>query len=540
MKKNIVYYKSSENMNEIENETIDLIITSPPYFNIKDYSKDGKQLKKHSKINKQDVGSKKDYIEYIQNLLKIWKECYRVLKPNGKLCINVPLLPMVKKEYSTHENRHIFDLQSDIQKSILSNLDLFLYDIYIWNRKNSTKKIMFGSYPYPNNFYNQNIIEFITIFVKPGKRDKISKEIKEKSKLSKNEWVKFTKQIWDIPIPNKSDLAFGEHSAIMPEEIPYRLIKMFSFVGDTILDPFSGSGTTLKIAKELNRNYIGYELYKNYENVINQKLNQKQNEIKILKNPINKIIAKDVFKALLEIQDESIDLIIADPPYNLSVANWDTFESEEKFFEFSKKWIEQSIKKLKLGGSFYFFNNARNSAKLLEFFEDCGLIFKNWIVWYKKDGFSSNKKKFNNAQETILFFTKGNKYTFNTDDIRVPYESKDRIYAAKKTGITKNGKKWFPNEKGKLCTDVWEIVSERHKNKINGKLTKQIHPTIKPEELIERIIKASSNKQDIVLDLFSGTGTTSFVCLKNDRKFIAIENDKNYVKIINERLKNVK
>ena len=315
---------------------------------------------------------------------------------------------------------------------------------------------------------------------------------------------------------------------------------MFSFVGDTILDPFSGSGTTLKIAKELNRNYIGYELYKNYENVINQKLNQKQNEIKILKNPINKIIAKDVFKALLEIQDESIDLIIADPPYNLSVANWDTFESEEKFFEFSKKWIEQSIKKLKLGGSFYFFNNARNSAKLLEFFEDCGLIFKNWIVWYKKDGFSSNKKKFNNAQETILFFTKGNKYTFNTDDIRVPYESKDRIYAAKKTGITKNGKKWFPNEKGKLCTDVWEIVSERHKNKINGKLTKQIHPTIKPEELIERIIKASSNKQDIVLDLFSGTGTTSFVCLKNDRKFIAIENDKNYVKIINERLKNVK
>ena len=140
-------------------------------------------------------------------------------------------------------------------------------------RTNSTKKLMFGSYPYPRNFYAQNTTEFISIFVKDGKpRNDISQEIKEESKLSQEEWVTFTKQIWDIPVPNKSDSAFGKHSALMPEAIPYRLIKMFSFVGDLVLDPFAGSGTTLKVAKELKRNFVGYEIYEHYKSVIEEKL----------------------------------------------------------------------------------------------------------------------------------------------------------------------------------------------------------------------------------------------------------------------------
>ena len=164
-------------------------------------------------------------------------------------------------------------MQSDIQHSILERTKLFLLDMYIWNRTNSTKKLMFGSYPYPRNFYAQNTTEFITIFVKDGKpRNDISQEIKEESKLSQDEWVNFTKQIWDIPVPNKSDSAFGKHSALMPEAIPYRLIKMFSFVGDLVLDPFAGSGTTLKVAKELKRNFVGYEIYEHYKSVIEEKL----------------------------------------------------------------------------------------------------------------------------------------------------------------------------------------------------------------------------------------------------------------------------
>lgn len=273
-KLNVVYYKSSTNMKEVSDNSIDLIVTSPPYFNIKDYSMDGHQEITHSVVNKKDIGNLDSFDKYIKELVHVWKESERVLKPNGKLCINVPLLPMLKKDYNTHYNRHIFDLQSSIQNSILTQTNLYLMDIYIWNRTNPTKSLMFGSYPYPRNFYAQNTIEFITIYVKDGKPlNNVPIENKEASKLTQDEWVTCTKQVWDIPIPNKGDLAFGKHSAIMPEEIVKRCVSLYSFVGDTVLDPFAGSGTTLKVAKEYGRNYIGYELYENYKELIDEKVN---------------------------------------------------------------------------------------------------------------------------------------------------------------------------------------------------------------------------------------------------------------------------
>lgn len=273
MELNTVYYKSSTEMNELDDNSIDLIVTSPPYFNIKDYSKDGYQKEQHSASNYQDLGAYESFEKYIDALLNVWKECERVLQPNGKLCINVPLLPMIKREYSTHYTRDIFDIQSSIQQSILNNTGLYLMDIYIWNRTNSSKKLMFGSYPYPRNFYAQNTTEFIAVYVKDGNPKKTSQEIRDKSALSLTEWVNFTKQIWDIPIPSKNDMAFGRHSAIMPEEIPYRCIKLFSCVDDVVLDPFAGSGTTLRVAKQLDRNYIGYEIYENYKSLIDEKIN---------------------------------------------------------------------------------------------------------------------------------------------------------------------------------------------------------------------------------------------------------------------------
>ena len=184
-------------------------------------------------------------------------------------------MPMVKSVFSTHYNRHIFDLNSDIQHSILyrENTKMFLYDLYIWNRTNTTKNLMFGSYPYPRNFYTQNTSEFICVYVKDGiPINNMKKEIKEASKLSQKEWIEMTKQIWDIPIPNKKDIAFGEHSAIMPEEIVRRCVKLFTFIEDVVLDPFAGSGTTLKVAKELQRNYVGYEIMENYKTIIDKKI----------------------------------------------------------------------------------------------------------------------------------------------------------------------------------------------------------------------------------------------------------------------------
>jgi DNA modification methylase len=272
---NKVFYKNAQKMSAVPDACVDLVVTSPPYFNVKDYSKDGYQEVQKNQKKKKQIGDIGDYQKFISELLKVWVECERVLKPNGKLIINTPLMPMKKSDYNSHYNRHIFDLNSDIQQSLIyrKNTEMFLYDTYIWNRKNTTKKLMFGSYPNPRNFYAQNTSEFVTVYVKDGKlKENISKTRKKKSELTQDEWVEFTKQIWTIAIPNKGDLAFGDHSALMPEEIVRRCVRLFTFEGDVVLDPFTGSGTTLKVAKELKRKYIGYEIVKDYEDIITKKL----------------------------------------------------------------------------------------------------------------------------------------------------------------------------------------------------------------------------------------------------------------------------
>ena len=140
---------------------------------------------------------------------------------------------------------------------------------------------MFGSYPYPRNFYAQNTSEFITVYVKDGDSiNNLPKKIKEASKLTEKEWVDYTKQIWRIPIPGKNDIAFGDHSAIMPEEIVNRCVRLFTYVGDVVMDPLAGSGTTLKVAREEGRNFIGYEVMSTYKTVIEKKLKLAEKKFK--------------------------------------------------------------------------------------------------------------------------------------------------------------------------------------------------------------------------------------------------------------------
>jgi site-specific DNA-methyltransferase (cytosine-N4-specific) len=285
-------------MSELPDESVNLIVTSPPYFNVKDYSKDGYQKESISDKEDGQIGDINDYSVFINSLLPIWEECFRVLKPNGKMVINTPLMPMIKKDYSTHYNRDIFNINSDIEHSILNNIkEFYLMDLYIWNRTNSTKDLMFGSYPYPRNFYAQNTIEFINVFVKGGiSTEKVSPEIKEKSKFTQQQWTDYTKQIWDIPIPSKKDDSWGDHSAIMPEEIVERCVKLYSFVDDLVLDPFTGSGTTLKVAKEFDRKYVGYEISNEYESVIYSKINSLEH----LKNMFEDEILQDISQEIKE------------------------------------------------------------------------------------------------------------------------------------------------------------------------------------------------------------------------------------------------
>jgi|TARA_B100000929_G_scaffold231448_1_gene187916 site-specific DNA-methyltransferase (cytosine-N4-specific) len=257
MEKNIFYHKSSEKMKEVDDSSIRLIVTSPPYFNAKDYD------------NKKQIGQRtKTYDGYIQSMINVWKECFRILKPNGKLCINTPILPMEKAVLNTHYNRDYLNINNDIEKTILSETEFFRYGLTIWD-KGSTDQLMMGSYPYPPNFYQLNTIEFINIFVKDGKPEKISDKIKKKSILEKSEWREYINSIWKIAPEKKRN-----HPAPFPKEIPLRLIKLFSFYGDTIVDPFMGSGTTAVVANQMNRNFVGYEINSQYIKMSKKRLNE--------------------------------------------------------------------------------------------------------------------------------------------------------------------------------------------------------------------------------------------------------------------------
>ena len=252
---------------------------------------------------------------------------------------------------------------------------------------------------------------------------------------------------------------------------------------------------------------------------------------------INTIYNLDCIKFLNSIEDYFVDLAVLDPPYNMKKADWDTFVSEKDFFDFTFKWIDALLPKLKKTGSLYIFNTPYNSAFILQYLVSKGMVFQNWVTWDKRDGLGASKRKYSNGQETILFFTKSNEYIFNYDDIRVPYESSERMAHAERKGILKNGKRWFPNPDGRFCGEVWHFTSERHKTKVNGRVQKMEHATPKPLDLIERIIKASSKENDIVLDCFVGSGTTAVAAKKLSRNFICSDINREFVELTNKKLK---
>ena len=253
---------------------------------------------------------------------------------------------------------------------------------------------------------------------------------------------------------------------------------------------------------------------------------------------LNKLIASDCFSYLQKVDDNFADLIIIDPPYNLQKDDWDKFKDHQSFLEFTYRYIDLLVDKLKDSGSLYIFNTPYNAAFILRYLVEKDLYFQNWITWDKRDGLSYAKARFCRDQETIIFFSKSKTHTFNCDSVRIPYESTERIKHAEKKGILKNGKRWYPNSRGKLCGDVWHIVSERHRNKVNGKLQRQDHLTIKPLELVERIIRASSNEHDTVLDCFVGSGTTAVASRRLKRNFLCCDLKKEFISIAKKRLKN--
>ena len=224
-----VFYKSSAVMSELASATVDLVVTSPPYYCVKDYARDGPRDVVHSPRHPEDYGAIRGYRDYLAALLGTWQECFRVLKPNGKRAVNAPLLPLPKRALSTHHNRDIFNIYGDIERSIPAGIaGIYLLGIYIRNRSNRTMGPMLGSYPYPRNLYAQNTAEFIGVFVKEGRPAAVSAAAKAASALSQAEWLEYTKPVWTLPAPSRADLAWGKQPAIMPEEIARRCIRLFS------------------------------------------------------------------------------------------------------------------------------------------------------------------------------------------------------------------------------------------------------------------------------------------------------------------------
>jgi len=249
-------------MKEVDNESVDLIITSPPYWHIKDYG-----------IPNQ-IGYGQTLHEYLKDLYYVWKECHRVLRNGGRLCINIGDQFARSVIYGKYK---VIPLHAEIITQC-ENLGFDYMGAIIWQKKTTMNTTgganIMGSFPYPPNGIIEIDYEFILIFKKPGNPKKVSKEIKELSALTKEEWKEYFSGHWNFGGAKQIG-----HEAMFPEELPRRLIKMFSFVGDTILDPFLGSGTTLKVALELGRNAIGYEINKDFLEIIEKKLGISENTL---------------------------------------------------------------------------------------------------------------------------------------------------------------------------------------------------------------------------------------------------------------------
>ncbi|MEW5870268.1 MAG: site-specific DNA-methyltransferase [Chloroflexota bacterium] len=237
-------------------------------------------------------------------------------------------------------------------------------------------------------------------------------------------------------------------------------------------------------------------------------------------HPGGEIWIGDAIAWLSSLDSESADLIFADPPYNIKKAEWDSFESQQQYVEWSLKWIEEASRVLKPTGTLYIcgFSEILADIKLpaSQFFKGC-----RWVIWHYKNK-ANLGSDWGRSHESILHFRKSDKFTFNIDDIRIPYGDHTLKYpehpqaATSQYGKGATGAKrlWRPHPAGAKPRDVIEIPTT-----CNGMHEKTLHPTQKPEELLRKLVLASSNPGDLVADPFSGSGTTLVVAEQLNRKW---------------------
>jgi modification methylase len=242
-------------MAQLDDNSVDLVVTSPPYWQLKDYG------------SKNEIGFNNSYEEYINQLNQVWMEAYRVLDYGCRLCINIGDQYARSVFYGRYK---VIPIRTEIIK-FCETIGFDYMGAIIWQKIATTNTsggaTIMGSFPYPRNGILKMDYEFILLFKKVGTSKKsIDKDLKLQSKMTIEEWNQFFTGHWRFP-----GMKQKAHLAMFPPELPRRLIKMFTFVGDTVLDPFLGSGTTSLAAMELNRHSVGFEINPEFLSIIKKK-----------------------------------------------------------------------------------------------------------------------------------------------------------------------------------------------------------------------------------------------------------------------------
>ena len=245
----------SRQMTELSDSSVHLIITSPPYWQLKDYGSENQ------------IGFNDSYENYINNLNLVWSECYRVLHDGCRLCINIGDQFARSVYYGRYK---VIPIHSEIIRFCETVGFDFMGQI-IWQKQTTMNTsgggAVMGSFPYPRNGIVKLDFEYILLFKKQGNAPKPTQEQKANSVMTNEEWNTYFNGHWYF-----NGAKQDKHLAMFPEELPARLIKMFSFSNETVLDPFMGSGTTALVAKKLNRNSIGYEINPEFIPIIKEKI----------------------------------------------------------------------------------------------------------------------------------------------------------------------------------------------------------------------------------------------------------------------------
>lgn len=247
----------AQHMAEVDDKSVHLVVTSPPYWCIKDYGHVGQ------------IGFDQSYEQYLASLRTVLCECHRVLCPGCRMAINIGDQYLRASE---HGRYRVLPIPGDLT-AIGREIGFDFMGAIIWEKISTTNTTgggsWMGSIYYPKDGHVTYEHEYILLFRKLGKwptpRDP---EAKERSRLTKEERSTWFRGIWNDVRPDRQT----EHIAMFPIEIPRRIIKMYSFWGETVLDPFMGSGTTAKAAALEGRNSVGYEINAEFESVIREKL----------------------------------------------------------------------------------------------------------------------------------------------------------------------------------------------------------------------------------------------------------------------------